>query len=90
MTNHFNETKAFKYADNRINDLLEKFKAKHVCGCCVGRAMIFNAAVLCEQTMGSVSAAEMLEGICDTLRSNNVPMPDYEGKGMVIDDDIVH
>ena len=52
---------------------------------------MFNAAVLCEQTMGSADAAEMLEGIIDTLRSNNVPRPDYEGKGLVIeDDDSVH
>ena len=62
-----------------------------VCGCCVGRALMFNAAVLCERTMGSADAAEMLEDILDTVRSNNVPKPDYEGQGLVIeDDDSVH
>ena len=45
--------------------------------------MMYNAAVLCEQTMGSAEAVRMLEGIIDTVRSNNVPEPDYE----VIDDD---
>jgi hypothetical protein len=91
MTNHLNESKAFEYADNRIHDLLDKLKAKRVCGCCTSRAMIFNAAVLCEQTLGSTKAAELLEDILDTMRSNNVPMPDYEGEGMLIeDDDSVH
>ena len=52
---------------------------------------MYNATVLCEQTMGSAEAARMLEGIIDTVRSNNVPEPDYEGKGLVIDDeDSVH
>ena len=87
MTNHLNETKAFKYADNRIHDLLDKLKTKNVCGCCAGRALMFNATVFCEQTMGSANAADLLEGMLDSLRSNNVPLPDYEAAGKVIDDD---
>ena len=91
MINHLEETKAFKYADTRIHSLLDKLNANHVCGGCVGRAMMYNAAVLCEQTMGSADAAELLEDIIETVRTNNVPRPDYEGKGLVIeDDDSVH
>jgi hypothetical protein len=87
MTDHLNETKAFKYADTLIHSLLNKLNANRVCGCCVGRALMFNAAVLCEQTMGSAEAVRMLEGIIDTVRSNNVPEPDYE---VIDDNDSVH
>jgi hypothetical protein len=76
MTDDFNETKAFKYADGRIRDLLSKLNAKRVCGCCTGRALMYNAVTLCETTMGSAEAIEMLEGMIIALRENNVPAPD--------------
>ena len=88
MTDHLADTKAFKYADSRINDLLLKFRTKGVCGCCTGRAMLFNAATLCEVTMGSADAANLLEEIFTVMRKNDLPAPDYEGEGKVIQDNV--
>ena len=67
-------TPAFTVCWNKLN-------ANRVCGCCVGRALMYNAAVLCEQTMGSAEAVEMLEGIIDTVRSNNSAQAGLRGKG---------
>lgn len=78
MTNKRFETGSFEYADRRINDLLSKLAAKGVCGCCTSRALMYNAASLAEDTVGSAKAAAMCEEITEVLRTNNVPEPNHE------------
>jgi hypothetical protein len=78
MTNDSADTPAFRYADRRIEDLLDKLKSKGVCGCCTGRALLANATALCEVTMGSAAAIELCEGIIEVLREHNTPAPDYD------------
>ena len=72
------EPKSFKYADHRVRALLVDLNAKNVCGCCAGRALMLHAAALCERTMGSNGAAEMLEEMSHHVRKNRVPVPDGE------------
>jgi hypothetical protein len=83
MTEEFSETKAFIHADRRISQLLETLKEKKLCGCCVARALSYNAAAVAENSMGSTNAAEMFEGLAMSLRQNNKPYP-----GLTYDDPI--
>ena len=80
MTERFTETKSFNYANQRITDLLIKLRAKGVCGCCTGRAMMYHATTLSEAIMGSAEAIEMLEEIITAMHENNIPAPDHEAR----------
>jgi hypothetical protein len=74
----FAETDFFHYADRRIGQLLDKLRAKGVCGCCTGRALLYHGISLIEETTGSAEAIEMCEGFIRVLRENNRPAPDYQ------------
>ena len=62
MTERFTETKSFNYANQRITDLLIKLRAKGVCGCCTGRAMMYHATTLSEAIMGSARSDRNARG----------------------------
>jgi hypothetical protein len=82
MTDESNRTpsQSYRYANRRIEDLLNKLKGKGVCGCCTGRAMVLHAAMLCEETMGSRVAAELFSEIVEEARKHNIPAPNYDAK----------
>jgi hypothetical protein len=73
MTEKLYETKTFFHADRRIRQLLDTLKSKGSCGCCVARAMTFNAVSLSEDVLGSADAAGMLEEIAAAMRERNKP-----------------
>jgi hypothetical protein len=77
MTDDFVETDFFRYADRRIGQLLDKLKAKGVCGCCTARALLYHGIGLMEETMGSAEAIEICEGFIRALRERDRPAPDY-------------
>jgi hypothetical protein len=74
----FVETGSLDCAGCRIGQLLDRFKAKRMSGCCTARAPLFNGACLLEETKGGAEAAEMLELIAASLRKNDVPAPDRD------------
>jgi hypothetical protein len=49
----FAETRAFIHADRRIGQLLATLKDRKLCGCCVARALAYNATLVAENSMGS-------------------------------------
>jgi hypothetical protein len=67
------DTSSFQTADRRIGALLQKMKRQGVCGCCAGRALLRNAVMLCEETMGSAEASEMCEKFAAIMRENDFP-----------------
>jgi hypothetical protein len=69
------ETASFKIADQKIENLLKRLDDKNVCPCCTARALVFHAASLAEQQMGSAEAIEMFEDIINTMLEHNVPPP---------------
>jgi hypothetical protein len=73
MSDDFEETKDFHFADRRIGQLLDTLRAKKVCGCCTGRALIYHGIVLFKSTMGNVETIEMLEGMILALQKDALP-----------------
>jgi hypothetical protein len=57
MSEPLYETRTFIHADRRIRQLLETMKSKGACGCCVARAMSFNAVAVAEDVMGSAEGS---------------------------------
>jgi hypothetical protein len=76
MTTDDGETASFTIADQKIESLLRRLKAKNVCGHCTARALAFNAATMAEHTMGSAEAIEMFEEIINVMRKHDIPAPE--------------
>jgi hypothetical protein len=71
------ETSSYRYAEQRIADLLDEFKAKGICKCCIARALLFVGAGLCEVSMGSAGAAGLFADLSDVARQHNRPAPEH-------------
>lgn len=72
------DTSSYRYADKRIEDLLNKLKSKGVCGCCTARALTLHAVCLAEQVLGSAETIEMFEEFIAITREHNIPAPNYD------------
>ena len=69
------ETTSFKFADRKLEDLLERLRRQNVCGCCAARALVFRGAVLLEETAGTAEAIEILEDVLASLRTGPTVPP---------------
>jgi hypothetical protein len=69
------ESPSYRYAERRITDLVDKFQAKRLCPCCVGRALMTIALSVYTASMGSDEAADLCARLGDDVRKQNRPAP---------------
>ena len=70
------DTPSYRYAERRINNLVDTFQAKGICPCCSGRALMAIAMAVCETSMGSAADADLCAKLSDGARKHNVPAPE--------------
>jgi hypothetical protein len=70
------ETADFCHADREIACLRDKLKARGLCSCCIGRALLLHGASMLEQAIGAAEAAELCEEVISALRLHVRPAPD--------------
>jgi hypothetical protein len=69
------ETTSFKFADRKLEDLIERLRRQNVCGCCTARALIVRGAELMEDTAGTEETIETLEELLGALRTGPAVPP---------------
>jgi hypothetical protein len=73
---HDPRARAFKVADQKIENLLKRLNDKNVCPCCTARALALHAASMAEHTRGTAEAVEMFEEFISQMRERDVPEPE--------------
>jgi queuine/archaeosine tRNA-ribosyltransferase len=62
------ETVGFKIANQKLTNLVKRLADRHICPCCMARALAFHATNLAKHDMGSAEGLEILEHIIRVMR----------------------